>query len=210
MRKVWADYLQPNGTLKNRLGITEAATLQKIEYKVSTQRQQQLSRNHYLLPDSHQLTGRQIGELKLINGFLLGEIYDWAGHYREVDFNKTANGVVTFFHPVALFGNAEIDIQRQLDNFALLPDDREQVAQALGQVVTEINMFHPFREGNGRTTRLFTEVLAWQHGFDINYIQAQQDAYMQASIQDDGTGVPGSTNQIDQLLLVVILRMVLK
>jgi cell filamentation protein len=71
-------------------------------------------------------------------------------------------------------------------------------------------MFHPFREGNGRTTRLFTEVLAWQHGFDINYTQAQQDAYMQALIQDDGTGVPGSTNQIDQLLLVVILRMVLK
>ncbi|AGL65570.2 hypothetical protein [Lactiplantibacillus plantarum] len=52
MKKVWADYLQPNGTLKNRLGITEATTLQKIEYKVSTQRQQQLARNHYLLPDS--------------------------------------------------------------------------------------------------------------------------------------------------------------
>ena len=92
---------------------------------------------------------------------------------------------MTFFHPVALFGNAEMDIQRQLDNFAMLPNDREQLAQALGQVVTEINMFHPFREGNGRTTRLFTEVLAWQHGFDINYTQAQQDAYMQASIQDD-------------------------
>lgn len=185
MKKVWADYLQPNGTLKNSLGITEATTLQKIEYKVSTQRQQQLARNHYLLPDSRQLTGRQIGELKLINAFLLGEIYDWAGHYREVDFNKTANGVVTFFHPVALFGNAEMDIQRQLDNFAMLPNDREQLAKALGQVVTEINMFHPFREGNGRTTRLFTEVLAWQHGFGINYTQAQQDAYMQASIQDD-------------------------
>ncbi|AGL65569.2 cell filamentation protein Fic [Lactiplantibacillus plantarum] len=56
------------------------------------------------------MTGRQIGELKLINAFLLGEVYDWAGHYREVDFNKTANGVVTFFHPVALFGNAEMDI----------------------------------------------------------------------------------------------------
>ncbi|KZT85952.1 cell filamentation protein Fic [Lactiplantibacillus plantarum] len=106
-------------------------------------------------------------------------------HYREVDFNKTANGVVTFFHPVSLFGNAEIDIQRQLDTFAMLPNDREQLAQALGQVVTEINMFHPFREGNGRTTRLFTEVLAWQHGFDIHYTQEQQDAYMQASIQDD-------------------------
>ncbi|EQM52834.1 cell division protein Fic [Lactiplantibacillus plantarum EGD-AQ4] len=185
MRKVWADYLQPNGTLRNLLGITNAATLQKIEYKISTQQQQALSQNQYKLPNGQQLTGRKIEEMKLINAYLLDQIYDWAGHYREVDFNKTANGVVTFFHPVALFGNAELDIQRQLDDYAQLPADREKIAQALGGLVTEINMFHPFREGNGRTTRLFTAVLARQHGFEINYTQEQQAAYMRASVADD-------------------------
>lgn len=185
MRKVWADYLQPNGTLRNLLGITNAATLQKIEYKISTQQQQALIQNQYRLPNGQQLTGRKIEEMKLINAYLLDKIYDWAGHYREVDFNKTANGVVTFFHPVALFGNAELDIQRQLDDYAQLPDDREKIAQALGSLVTEINMFHPFREGNGRTTRLFTAVLARQHGFEINYTQEQQAAYMRASVADD-------------------------
>ncbi|MBU7473614.1 Fic/DOC family protein [Lactiplantibacillus pentosus] len=185
MRKVWADYLQPNGTLRNLLGITNAATLQKIEYKISTQQQQALIQNQYRLPNGYQLTGRKIEEMKLINAYLLDKIYDWAGHYREVDFNKTANGVVTFFHPVALFGNAELDIQRQLDDYAQLPDDREKIAQALGSLVTEINMFHPFREGNGRTTRLFTAVLARQHGFEINYTQEQQAAYMRASVADD-------------------------
>ncbi|AYG38669.1 cell filamentation protein Fic [Lactiplantibacillus pentosus] len=185
MRKVWADYLQPNGTLRNLLGITNAATLQKIEYKISTQQQQSLIQNQYRLPNGQQLTGRKIEEMKLINAYLLDKIYDWAGHYREVDFNKTANGVVTFFHPVALFGNAELDIQRQLDDYAQLPDDREKIAQALGSLVTEINMFHPFREGNGRTTRLFTAVLARQHGFEINYTQEQQATYMRASVADD-------------------------
>ncbi|MBU7449109.1 MULTISPECIES: Fic/DOC family protein [Lactiplantibacillus] len=185
MRKVWADYLQPNGTLRNLLGITNAATLQKIEYKISTQQQQALIQNQYRLPNGQQLTGRKIEEMKLINAYLLDQIYDWAGHYREVDFNKTANGVVTFFHPVALFGNAELDIQRQLDDYAQLPADREKIAQALGSLVTEINMFHPFREGNGRTTRLFTAVLARQHGFEINYTQEQQAAYMRASVADD-------------------------
>ncbi|KWU39356.1 MULTISPECIES: Fic/DOC family protein [Lactobacillaceae] len=183
--KQWEDYLQPNGTLRNLLGIMDDEELHQLEYDYTVDRSQKLILAKYKLPDGQQLTGQQVGGLKLINGYLFGKVYDWAGHYREVDFNKTANGVVTFFHPVALFGNAEMDIQRQLDNFAMLPNDREQLAQALGQVVTEINMFHPFREGNGRTTRLFTEVLAWQHGFDINYTQAQQDAYMQASIQDD-------------------------
>lgn len=185
MRKVWADYLQPNGTLRNLLGITNAATLQKIEYKISTQQQQALIQNQYRLPNGQQLTGRKIEEMKLINAYLLDKIYDWAGHYREVDFNKTMDGVVTFFHPVALFGNAELDIQRQLDDYAQLPDDREKIAQALGSLVTEINMFHPFREGNGRTTRLFTAVLARQHGFEINYTQEQQAAYMRASVADD-------------------------
>ncbi|MDC6396676.1 Fic/DOC family protein [Lactiplantibacillus pentosus] len=185
MRKVWADYLQPNGTLRNLLGITNAETLQKIEYKISTQQQQALIQNQYKLPNGQQLTGRKIEEMKLINAYLLDQIYDWAGHYREVDFNKTMDGVVTFFHPVALFGNAELDIQRQLDDYAQLPDDREKIAQALGSLVTEINMFHPFREGNGRTTRLFTAVLARQHGFEINYTQEQQAAYMRASVADD-------------------------
>ncbi|MBU7492991.1 Fic/DOC family protein [Lactiplantibacillus pentosus] len=183
--KRWEDYLQPNGTLRNLLNITDAEILHQLEYDYTIDRQKALAVADYKLPDGYQLTGRKIEEMKLINAYLLDKIYDWAGHYREVDFNKTMDGVVTFFHPVALFGNAELDIQRQLDDYAQLPDDREKIAQALGSLVTEINMFHPFREGNGRTTRLFTAVLARQHGFEINYTQKQQAAYMRASVADD-------------------------
>lgn len=161
--KRWEDYLQPNGTLRNLLNITDAEILHQLEYDYTIDRQKALAVADYKLPDGYQLTGRKIEEMKLINAYLLDKIYDWAGHYREVDFNKTMDGVVTFFYPVALFGNAELDIQRQLDDYAQLPDDREKIAQALGSLVTEINMFHPFREGNGRTTRLFTAVLARQH-----------------------------------------------
>ncbi|MCT0161352.1 Fic/DOC family protein [Lactiplantibacillus pentosus] len=183
--KRWEDYLQPNGTMRNLLNITDAEILHQLEYDYTIDRQKALAVADYKLPDGYQLTGRKIEEMKLINAYLLDKIYDWAGHYREVDFNKTTNGVVTFFHPVALFGNAELDIQRQLDDYAQLPADREKIAQALGSLVTEINMFHPFREGNGRTTRLFTAVLARQHGFEINYTQEQQAAYMRASVADD-------------------------
>ena len=183
--KRWEDYLQPNGTLRNLLNITDAEILHQLEYDYTIDRQKALAVADYKLPDGYQLTGRKIEEMKLINAYLLDKIYDWAGHYREVDFNKTMDGVVTFFHPVALFGNAELDIQRQLDDYAQLPDDREKIAQALGSLVTEINMFHPFREGSGRTTRLFTAVLARQHGFEINYTQEQQAAYMRASVADD-------------------------
>jgi len=139
----------------------------------------------YILPDGYQLTGRDITELKRINRALLGDIYDWAGQYREVDFNKTSNGVVTHFHPVSLFGNAEWDLQRQLTEFATLPSNKVVVADALGELVTALNMFHPFREGNGRTLRVFTAVLARQKGLRLAFTQEQQEAYMTASIQDD-------------------------
>lgn len=182
--KTWADYLQPNGTLRNKLGITDEEELHVVEYNVSKQAQQLIRQNNYYVGDYH-LTGKDVTELKRINAALLGDIYDWAGHYREVDFNKTANGVVTHFHPVMLFGNAEWDIQRQLTDFARLPADKQGVATALGNLVTEINMFHPFREGNGRTLRVFTEVLAWQKGFRLDFTQEQQAAYMTASIQDE-------------------------
>lgn len=183
--KRWEDYLQSNGTLKNRLEITDEDELHVVEYKVTTQQLQLLRQNKYQLPDGYQLTGKDVTELKRINQFLLGEIYDWAGEYREVDFNKTANGVVTHFHPVMLFGNAEWDIQRQLTDFGQLPADRDIVAEALGNLVTEMNMFHPFREGNGRSLRAFTEVLAWQKGLALTFTQELQDAYMTASIKDE-------------------------
>ncbi|KRO04704.1 hypothetical protein IV54_GL000879 [Levilactobacillus paucivorans] len=181
----WEDYLQANGVLKNKLGITDDDKLHDVEYNFSFIQQKFIQQHDYILPDGYQLTGRDITELKRINQALLGDIYDWAGQYREVDFNKTSNGVVTHFHPVSLFGNAEWDLQRQLTEFATLPSDKVVVADALGDLVTALNMFHPFREGNGRTLRVFTAVLARQKGFRLAFTQEQQEAYMDASIQDN-------------------------
>ncbi|WP_125547224.1 Fic/DOC family protein [Levilactobacillus lindianensis] len=182
--KSWEDYLQPNGTLRNKLEITDDEELHVVEYNVSRQAQQLIRQNHYVIA-GYQLISRDITELKRINRALLGDIYDWAGQYREVDFNKTSNGVVTHFHPVSLFGNAEWDLQRQLTEFATLPSNKAVVADALGELVTALNMFHPFREGNGRTLRVFTTVLARQKGLRLAFMQEQQEAYMTASIQDD-------------------------
>lgn len=193
--KVWADYLQDNGTLRNKLGIEDADELHVVEYDVSKQAQQAIRQNGYMIAD-YQLTGKDVTELKRINGFLLGDIYDWAGHYREVDFNKTTGNQVTHFHPVMLFGNAEWDIQRQLTAFVSVAADKDTVAAALGELVTEMNMFHPFREGNGRTLRVFTEVLAQEKGFRLDFTQEQQEAYMAASIADDAKLMAGVFQQI--------------
>ncbi|WP_125582085.1 Fic/DOC family protein [Levilactobacillus cerevisiae] len=194
--KNWEDYLLTNGTLKNKLGITDAEKLHTIEYNFSAIQQKFIRQNDYVLPDGYQLTGKDVGELRKINAVLLGDIYDWAGHYREVDFSKTTGNQVTHFHPVMLFGNAEWDIQRQLTAFVSVAADKDIVAAALGELVTEMNMFHPFREGNGRTLRVFTEVLAREKGFQLDFTQEHQEAYMAASIADDAKLMAGVFQQI--------------
>ncbi|WP_318764800.1 Fic/DOC family protein [Lactiplantibacillus carotarum] len=183
--KNWSDYLQSNGTLKNKLGIVDNAMLRTVEYSYSSQQQAFLEQRGYKLPNGIQLNGTSVNELKLINDYLFGAIYDWAGHYREVDFNKTMGGTLTFFHPVELFGNAEMDIQRQLVSYAGLPVEKITIARALGRIVTTINIFHPFREGNGRTIRVFTQVLAQQKGLQLHFTAEQHRDYMRANIEDD-------------------------
>jgi len=183
--KSWNDYLQPNGTLKNKLGIQSQEELSAVEYAVSRQQQQILRQNFYRFPNGYQLLGEDVTELKKVNFFLLADIYAWAGTYREVDFNKTTGGVVTHFHPVVLFGNAERDIQCKLTAFSQIDRRKLTVAHALGTIITEINIFHPFREGNGRSLRIFAEVMAFQKGYRLEFTPAQYRAYTTACIEDD-------------------------
>lgn len=185
--KRWEDYLQHNGPLRNKWHITDDDRLQTLEYLVSARQQKFLEQNDFILPDGYQLTGADVTELKRINRFLLGDIYDWAGEYREVDFTKSSGGVVTHFHPAILFGNAEWDIQRQLNDYAELGRDQDVVATTLGELITAINMFHPFREGNGRTLRIFLAVLVQQKGYRLQLTANQQAEYMAASIADSAT-----------------------
>ncbi|WP_395322384.1 Fic/DOC family protein [Levilactobacillus parabrevis] len=185
--KRWEDYLQPNGTLRNKWHITDDDRLQTLEYLVSARQQKFLEQNDFILPDGYQLMGVDVTELKRINRFLLGDIYDWAGEYREVDFTKSSDGVVTHFHPVILFGNAEWDIQRQLNDYVKLSRDQDVVATTLGELITAINMFHPFREGNGRTLRIFLAVLVQQKGYRLQLTASQQAEYMATSVADSAT-----------------------
>lgn len=59
----------------------------------------------------------------------------------------------------------------------------EKIAGRLAYYLGEINAIHPFREGNGRTQRIFIVQLAREAGFELSFNQVTQEEMIKASIQ---------------------------
>ncbi|WP_342511571.1 Fic family protein [Sporosarcina sp. FSL K6-1522] len=62
-------------------------------------------------------------------------------------------------------------------------DSLEHAAKSLAYFKAELNMLHPFREGNGRTTRIFLQAFAKSKQFFWAYDKMDRDEYMQAMIR---------------------------
>jgi len=95
----------------------------------------------------------------------LGDIYEWAGQYRSVNISKD-----DFAFAMA----AQIQkLMTQLENEQLTKytpcnfSERSEVIKALAEVHTELVLIHPFREGNGRCSRILASIMALQAGLPV-------------------------------------------
>lgn len=120
----------------------------------------------------------------------LGHVYEWAGQYRLVNIGKAE------FH----FAAAHLipKLMQALDDKFLsvtMPCkgmDDEQLVDALAKVHIEFILIHPFREGNGRFSRLLANIMALQAGQPLLDFSAMDDnkqryfAAIQAGLDDYG------------------------
>ncbi len=171
----WIDQtLQENGTLKNRAGVLDKKVLQKLEFRITQVK--------YLSIPNYSITS--IDDLKKVHYWLFSDLYSWAGKYRPGDFSKDN----TVFQPRKLFDVAVVYLNKQIKHI----NDSDYATKSLfaidmGQLLIDINHFHPFREGNGRAQRLFITLLARQKGYEVHLGKADPvyQSYMRASIDDD-------------------------
>ena len=70
------------------------------------------------------------------------------------------------------------------DENYLLPikDDKDKLSERLAYYMSEFNVLHPFREGNGRTIREFIRELALKNGYELNLKNESPDEFLEASI----------------------------
>ncbi len=127
--------------LKNKLDISDSLELAKIEEKLSKKKAIQLFESGYL--DS--LDAGTFASLAKIHQFLFDEIYDFAGQVRDVNIAKGNFR----FAPV-------IYLQAALENIDKMP--QKSFDDIIAKYV-EMNVAHPFRDGNGRSARIWLDLM---------------------------------------------------
>lgn len=157
--------------LKNKLGITDKQMAYDFERTFSSKRIGVLQKQG--------ITGRfDTAHLKAIHKFVFGDIYDWAGEFRDIQIFK---GLTEFTAPEKI--QFELDVLcadiRDKNYFRGL--SKYAAADGLADAMCRLNQIHPFREGNGRTQRLFMEQMALNAGYILDFSQVSENAMRNAS-----------------------------
>ncbi len=151
-------YIDPQkGVLRNLAGITDAEGLLFFESAAVAKRAKELESQPIFISSSFTLLD--------IHRYLFQDVYQWAGQKRIVEISKQGKPffLTAFFDKGFTYINTLIEEYRKIDLA-----DRPKLAKCLAVLLDNINYLHPFREGNGRTQREFTRVLALEKGYILN------------------------------------------
>jgi cell filamentation protein len=117
--------------------------------------------------------------LQSIHRILFSDLYEWAGQLRTVGISKQST---RFCQPQYM----EKEAGRIFENicsanwFEGLA--REELIIAVAEAYSDLNVVHPFREGNGRTQRILFEHLIMNAGFEISWWGVEDDEWLYANI----------------------------
>lgn len=150
-------------TLENKLGITDSTELARVEEKLTKKKAAELFESGCL--DS--LNAGTFESLAKIHKYLFEDIYVFAGKIRDVNIAK---GNFRFASVMYL--------QAALENVEKMP---QSTFDEIIEKYVEMNIAHPFREGNGRSTRIWLDLmLKKETGFVIDWSRVDKDDYLLA------------------------------
>ncbi len=159
-----------NGVLKNKLGIKDEAALKTAEREITAM--------WLLRLKEEPIKGKfDLAHLKRIHRRMFSDIYPWAGSCRSVDISKGNVFCRAMFietYAAELFG-------KLAEENMLVTADPDTVPDRLAYYLSEINVLHPFREGNGRTQRLFIEYLGSVSGVHVDFSDVTPEEMVHAS-----------------------------
>ncbi|MCR4924669.1 MAG: Fic family protein [Clostridiales bacterium] len=166
------EYCYPNSNvLINKLGI-------KNQYELITA-EREITSLKIALAKVETIKGNlDFEHLKNIHKFIFEDIYTWAGEIRRVNISKGNQFCLS--QNIELYASA-IFAKLKADNYLI--DYDGNIAHCLAYYLSEINVLHPFREGNGRTQRVFIEYLADHAGYKIDFSNVTQDEMIIASAE---------------------------
>lgn len=127
--------------LENKLGLTSSADLAREEERISKKKAAELFENGIL----DTLKAGSFDTLKTIHQYLFGDIYDFAGKVRTVNIAKGSFRFAPVMYLDAALANIDKMPQSTFDEIV--------------EKYVEMNVAHPFREGNGRSGRIWLDLI---------------------------------------------------
>ena len=149
--------------LKNKLGLDNSADLAREEERISKKKAVELFENGFL----DKMPVGTFSSLKAIHKYLFEDIYEFAGKVRDVNIAKGNFRFVPLMY-----------LNAALENIDKMP---QSTFDEIIEKYVEMNVAHPFREGNGRSTRIWLDaILKKEIGQVIDWSKADKEDYLLA------------------------------
>lgn len=166
-------YCYPDSdVLRNKLNIRDKEELKQAEEEFTAVKQlvllQEPIKGHFT--KTH---------LMRIHRFLLEDVYSFAGHIRRERISK---GSTAFYPPDMIDRQLGRVFDEIHEKKMLLEQNAEKQIQNLSHVMAELNIIHPFREGNGRSIRELIRCMGLEYGLYLNWGNTDRDTLINAAI----------------------------
>lgn len=149
--------------LKNKLGITDSSELAREEEKIGKRKAVELFHDGIL----DKLEAGNFSSLAKIHKILFDEIYDFAGKIRDVNIAKGNFRFAPLMY-----------LETALKNIDNMP---QSTFDEIMEKYVEMNIAHPFREGNGRSTRIWLDlILKKELGMVVDWNKVDKEDYLLA------------------------------
>lgn len=157
--------------IRNKMNIKDEETLKKFEtkivaFKLSAINFSKIKRN---FTENH---------FKAIHKYLFYEVYDFAGEYRNENITKEN---FRFSEYEYIEENIK-KIFEKIDVNNLKNKNFDELISFISEIMTDLNVLHPFREGNGRTIREFIRELLDECGYEVDFLNVDYNLILRASI----------------------------
>ena len=156
-------YVLEDGTLKNLLGITDYEELNNAEKDIGYVK---------LLNAEEVLKAKcDVNLLKSIHKHIFEDIFEWAGEFRTVPIYKQEIVIPGISLEYTSSKDIEKELNERLDeinSYDWKNKGIDEITKQFTGYLARIWRVHPFRDGNTRTTLVFANIFAKQHGFEMD------------------------------------------
>ena len=195
-------YVYKNGTLKNKLGITDYEKLRQAEADISFVK---------LFTVDRDIDQGDFGleYIQRLHKYILGDIFDWAGNFRTVPMQKEekilGGDSVRYSHPNNIDSDlSKIIVRLQKEHWSNKSIDEK--VSVFNKLIARLWQIHPFRDGNTRTIVAYAMRYAKEKGFEFNSdILLQNFGYVRGALVWASQGEYSNFSYLNRIVKDAIL-----